>query len=74
MNSIPGVCSNAYGTLEWAKKQCDNDISCNWLHDYGCDDKRWRFCSNIDIGDYKGTGGCTQIKPEKTGNFNKLYM
>ena len=66
LNSASQFCSNEYGTLEWAKEQCDNDIICKWLHDYACDDKSWRFCSNIDLHDYlyQGSGieGCSKVK------------
>jgi hypothetical protein len=49
-------------------------MSCKWLHDWGCDDKSWRFCSKGDISDHKGKGGCSKIKPVKEGNFIKFYM
>ena len=69
-NSASDVCSAKTGTLEWATEQCDNDVNCNWLHDYGCDVKHWRFCSNVDIDDYKGNGGCSKIKPGNKSNLN----
>ena len=66
LNSAAQVCSAEYGTLGWAKQQCDNDINCKWLHDYGCDDVNWRFCSNINHDDYlyQGTNiqGCSKVK------------
>ena len=73
-NSASGVCSSSYGSLDWAKQQCDKYINCKWLHDWGCDGKNWRFCSNVELDDYKGSGGCSQIKPENTGKFKRLYL
>jgi hypothetical protein len=75
-DSASSVCSVSFGTLDWAKEQCDNDVSCKWLHDFGCDDKNWRFCPNVDLDNYKGAGtkGCSQIKPYYEGNFNMLYL
>ena len=68
------ACSRKYDTLEWAKEQCNNDINCKWLHDYGCDDKNWRFCSKGDIQGYTGVGGCSKIKPGKNGEFKIFNM
>ena len=69
------VCSgNAYGTLEWAMTKCNNDNKCNWLHDHGCDGKNWRFCSDVEIDNYKGGDGCSKIKPGNTAKFNISYQ
>ena len=66
LNSAAYVCSDEYGTLEWAKQKCNNDTNCNWLHDYDCDDSKWRFCINVSLDDhlYEGTGieGCSKVK------------
>ena len=65
INKGSDSCSSQFGTLEWAGQQCDNDMNCNWLHDYGCDNKNWRFCPNTNIDDFSGDGGCSKIKSGK---------
>ena len=68
------ACSSTYGDLTWAKQQCDKDKACRWLHDMDCDNKNWRFCSGVDIEDYKGSGGCSKIKTGYTGNLIMSYF
>ena len=61
-------CSQKTGDLKWAQDQCTPDTNCNWLHDWGCDGKGWRFCSNVNIDSKLGTGGCSKIKAGNTGH------
>ena len=65
-NSGYSVCSERYGSLEWAQEMCNKDDNCKWLHDTYCDDRFWRFCSNDKIGDYTGmphtTDSCSKLK------------
>ena len=37
----------ATGSLDDAKKRCDNDAECKYLHDYDNDDENWRTCSYV---------------------------
>ena len=69
------VCSGRkYGSLDWAKNECDKDPKCDWLHDWGCDNKNWRFCSGVQIDGHKGYGGCSKIKPSNAVHFNVFYV
>ena len=73
----PGPCSSEYGTFEWAKGQCDDDVNCKWLHDWGCDDENWRYCSNVGIDDHiviGGTDGCSKIKSGNKCIFTLTYF
>jgi len=44
-NDIYKKCSGTFNTFEDAQNACLADESCGWLHDFGCDDKKWRWCS-----------------------------
>ena len=57
-------CSEDYGCPEWAIEKCNADSACTHLDDWGCDAKNWRYCSNVDIDDFKDSSGeaCTLIK------------
>ena len=66
LNSASSDCSGESGTLEWAMEQCNSNTNCKWLHDYGCDNKNWRFCTDTNIADYlyegDGQEGCSKVK------------
>jgi len=63
-NSGYRACSDEYGNLVWAQQKCNEDANCSWLHDTYCDDRLWRFCTNVKIDGYKETGAdsCSKLK------------
>jgi hypothetical protein len=69
LSTCPIKCSGTkfYGTLEQAQAKCDADATCGWLHDFNCDGRYWRFCSNdatdanMPVGDGKA---CAMKKDE----------
>ena len=70
LNSASKVCSDEFGTLEWATQQCEKDVNCNWLHDHSGDNKNWRLCPNVNIYDYLSNApedeiGMSKLKPSK---------
>ena len=67
-NSVSDDCSTEYGTVSWAIEKCDKDPNCQFIHDYGCDDKNWRYCPNLLIDEsleYQGKA-CSRLKSGKT--------
>lgn len=75
VQNVAGICSTKYGTLQWAEQQCENDSTCKWLQDYGCDNKNWRFCTGkYDIENFKGSGGCSRMKIGNTAMFGKYFL
>ena len=70
LNSASKVCSDEFGTLEWATQQCEKDVNCNWLHDRDGDNKNWKFCPNVYLQEYlwnypeEGIG-MSKLKPSK---------
>ena len=70
-------CFGEVGTLEWAEGQCNDDVNCKWLLDWGCDDENWRYCSNVGIDDHiviGGTDGCSKIKSGNKCIFTLTYF
>jgi len=61
-NSVSGDCSTEYGTVEWAIEKCDKDPNCLFIHDYGCDDKNWRYCTNLLIDEDNQGEACSRLK------------
>lgn len=61
-NDIYKKCSGTFNTFEDAQNACLADESCGWLHDFGCDDKKWRWCStSVERTSGDGTA-CSYIK------------
>ena len=67
-NSVSDDCSTEYGTVTWAIEKCDKDPSCQFIHDYGCDDENWRYCPNLLIDESSDNQGeaCSRLKPGET--------
>ncbi|KAK3281358.1 hypothetical protein CYMTET_10845 [Cymbomonas tetramitiformis] len=53
------ACASWIGTLAEAQAKCDADASCKVLHDDGCDDENWRYCSSVPYT--TSGGGCTKV-------------
>ena len=52
------ACSQQYGTLQWASEQCNKDPDCKWIHDYKCRHDEYRYCTRVDMYQYRdGHGG-----------------
>lgn len=61
-NALYTRCSKKYSSRMWAQIACLNDEDCEYIQDYNCDDKAWRYCGKMDeqfSGDEKG---CTLNK------------
>ena len=63
-NSAGDGCSTEYGTLTWAIEKCDNDLNCDFIHDYGCDNANWRYCPNLRVDESVDNQGqaCSRLK------------
>ena len=65
-NSV--ICSSEYGTMTWAIAECDNDPSCEFIHNPGCDNENWKYCPNRSVeGNSQEDGkACSMMKKGKT--------
>jgi len=59
-------CSKSwYGTLEQAKTECAKRFDCEWLHDWGCDNRNWRFCGGARDNAKGDMRACTKVVTER---------
>lgn len=61
-NAIYTRCSKKYATRAWAQIACLNDAGCEWIQDYNCDDRAWRYCGKIEDQFSGDEGGCSLNK------------
>jgi hypothetical protein len=65
LNEAGGACnhasSNAY-TLEEAQNLCLADASCQWIHDFNCDNSLWRVCGGLSAMLVGDGSACTMTK------------
>lgn len=61
-NDIYKKCSDTFNTFEDAQNACLADKSCGWLHDFNCDDKKWRWCSTSVERTSDDGKACSYIK------------
>ena len=89
-NSASSDCSTATGNLAWAIKKCDDDPTCEFIHDYGCydsntpdlgdlagnpeTDEGWRYCPNRSVDDYSNNDGMACSRLKKGETLIKYIM
>ena len=64
------------GTREWAENECNQNKKCTHLNDWGCDDKNWRYCVNVDIEEYKDPTSkhCSLLKTSTGSNGKSIIL
>merc|ERR1719321_2635771 len=74
-NAIYTRCSKKYATRAWAQIACLNDAGCEWIQDYNCDNRAWRYCGKIEDQFSGDEGGCSLNKKWTPGPEvgNDLY-
>lgn len=74
-NALYTRCSKKYSTKAWAQIACLNDEDCEYIQDYNCDDKAWRYCGKMSDQFSGDEEGCTLNKKWTPGPkaANNLY-
>jgi len=71
IDRLPACHGRTYGTLKKMKAKCDADPKCEVLHDWGCDGKNWRYCSDTlenlqsSKAGKKDKKACTKVKDKE---------
>jgi len=66
-NSLSKPCSDGYEALADAEAACSAEPDCTWLHDRGCDNKNWRWCSSsVDITKKGKKKSCSILRTKKS--------
>ena len=56
------------GTLAKAQARCEADPDCGFVHDSGCDGRRWRYCKgSADAQRVGNAHACIRIKVKSSG-------
>merc|ERR1712093_272861 len=74
IDHLPACHRQTYGDLEKMKAKCDADPKCFVLHDWACDGKNWRYCSDTLENLQSTKAGkadkkaCTKVKDKASGD------